>query len=72
MSPCASLGSIAAQAAITAHFAADGGLVHAHDGSNLGLVMLGFHQGVNLISLLLGKLRVDSHRCFSFLAERKA
>jgi hypothetical protein len=36
------------------------------------LLMLGFHQGANLVSLLLGKLRVDSHRCFSFLPERKA
>lgn len=27
---------------------------------------------MNLVSLLLGKLRVDSHQCFSFLPERKA
>ena len=52
---------IALQPSVAAHLATDRGLMNAHDLCDLGLAMLGFHQGVYLISLLLGKLWVDSH-----------
>jgi hypothetical protein len=42
------------------------------NGGNLSLTLPGFIQCVNLVSLLLGKLCVVFHRCFSLLAEGKA
>jgi hypothetical protein len=49
--------------------------MHAEDGSHLSLVMTGFHESVNLVSLLAGKLvvaqwvllltwRLKQHRCY--------
>ena len=52
------LGTIAAPAAIAAQLARDSAFVAADDRGNLRLVLSGFHQGVNLVSLLAGKLRV--------------
>jgi len=59
-------------AELAEQFTTDRVFVHIHDQGNLGLAMPGFHQCVDLVSLLLGKLRVASHRCLSFLPERKA
>lgn len=66
------LWAITAHSPVSANLAADGGLMNTYNLGNIGLVMLGFQQGGNLVSLLLGKLRIGSHLCFSFLPERKA
>lgn len=52
------LGAIAALPAVALEFARDGGFVAADDGGHLGLAVVSFFQGVNLVSLLAGKLRV--------------
>jgi len=53
-------------------FPADDGLMHVQGVCDIGLVKTCFHQSVNLITLVLGELRVVSHQCLSFLPERKA
>jgi len=64
-------GSIALQATVALQFAAYSGLMNTHNLCNVGLAMFCFHQCVDLVSLLLGKLCVDSHQCLSFLPERR-
>jgi len=60
------LRALAAPAAVAPQLPADCGLVDADNVGNLGLVASRFHQGVNLVSLLLGKLRIMSHGASPF------
>ena len=57
------LGSITFLSTIASHFSADRGFVNTDYSSYLDLQMSHFQEGVNLISLFLGKLRVGSHLC---------
>ena len=52
------LGPVAALPLVAAHFTRDGAPVAAYYLGDAGLVVSGSHQGVNLVSLLAGKLRV--------------
>ncbi len=54
-------GTVSSQTQIPGKFPADGRPTRDQKSSDLGLVMTGFHQCVNLVSLLLGNLRVDFH-----------
>ena len=56
-------GAIPFLSTIASHFSADRGLVNTDYSSYLDLQMSHFQEGVNLISLFLGKLRVGSHLC---------
>ena len=58
------LRAIATLPAVALEFARDSGLVAANDGGHPGLAVVSFLQGVNLVSLLAGKLRV-AHQCAS-------
>ncbi len=64
-------GSIASQATVASEFTANSRFMHAYQGGYVRLCMSCFHQGVNLVTLMLGKLCVVSHLCLSFLLERK-
>jgi hypothetical protein len=57
------LGAIATPASITREFARDGTGMDPNLGSNRKLSPVGFEAGVNLVSLLLGKLCVTD-QCF--------
>ena len=57
--------------AVSAQFSADTRFMAFENSRYLGLVVPGFQYGRDLVSLLLGKLRVDSHMYLSFLPERK-
>jgi hypothetical protein len=61
-------GTVSSQTTISPNLAADCGLVNAQYLSNSGLILVCFHQGVNLVSLFLGKQHVDSHLRSSFLS----
>ena len=50
------------QATIALELTADGGFAPTQQRSNLVLVVTGFHECVNLVTFLLGKLRLVSHR----------
>ena len=56
-------GAIPFLSTIASHFSANRGLVNTDYSSYLDLQMSHFQEGVNLISLFLGKLRVGSHLC---------
>ena len=63
-------GSITPKTPVSSALTADCGFVNIYNPGNLGRVMTCFHQGMNLVSLLLGKLRVASHVYSSCLAVR--
>ena len=63
-------GSITPKTPVSSALTADCGFVNIYNPGNLGRVMTCFHQGMNLVSLLLGKLRVASHVYASCLAVR--
>jgi len=42
------------------------GFVHAHNSVNLALAMIGFDQGINLVKLELGELRIVFYQCLLF------
>jgi len=62
--------SVALQAQISAPLPADGRFIPLQQLGNPCLAIFGFLQDVNLVSFLLGKLRVASHVCSSCLAVR--
>jgi hypothetical protein len=66
------LGSIATLTTIASQLSTDGGCIHADEVGNLGLIMIHFHQRINLVSLFLGKLFVGSHKCSFDLADQEA
>ena len=57
------LGPVAPLATVAANFPRNRRFVHPKFLRGLGLVQPGFTLGVNLVSLLLGELRVVRHRC---------
>jgi len=57
------LGSISFQSAISSEFSADCRLMNADQARYFGLIVSCFQKCINLVSLLLGKLRVGSHQC---------
>ena len=63
-------GAISPQAPIPAQLPADGRFISLQHFGYLGLVIFGLLQDIDLVSLLLGKLRVASHVCSSCLAVR--
>ena len=63
-------GSIIPKTPVSSVLTADCGFVNIYNLGNLGRVMTCFHQGMNLVSLFLGKLRVASHVYSSCLAVR--
>ena len=63
-------GSITPKIPVSSTLTADCGFVNIYNPGNLGRVMTCFHQGMNLVSLFLGKLRVASHVYSSCLAVR--
>jgi hypothetical protein len=58
------LGAIAALAAIAAQLTTDRRSVHTEEASDLALSASVLHQGINLVSLFLGKLCVAHQRSF--------
>jgi len=65
-------GSISLQSAIPSEFSANRGLVNIDQNRNFGLVVFRFQKRINLVPLLLGKLRVGSHQCsFDFGRSKK-
>ena len=63
-------GSITPKTPVSSALTADCGFVNIYNPGNLGRVRTCFHQGMNLVSLFLGKLRVASHVYASCLAVR--
>lgn len=63
---------VTAQPAVASVLLGDRSLVGADHLGNLRLLMTRFHQGLNLVTLGFGELRVVSHLCLSFHQERKA
>jgi hypothetical protein len=63
-------GTIAPTATITMQLAAYGGFVATNHFGYLRLVMTYFQQGINLVSLSLGKLRVAHKHSFDLLVFR--
>ena len=55
------LRTITALACVSMQLPADGGFVHFKHVSDLGLIVSHFLQGINLVSLFLGKLGVGPH-----------
>jgi hypothetical protein len=53
-------------------FTVESGIAHADNGCGSGGVISCLDQGVNLLTLVFGKLYVVSHQYLSFPAERKA
>jgi hypothetical protein len=66
------LGPVAAQPSIPAQFPTDGRIVAPYQLSNLCLAIFHFLQDVNLVSFLLGKLRVAHLRSSYFGRLEKA
>ena len=60
------LGPITLKAPIPAQLPANGRFVAFQQSGNLCQDILGFLQDVNLVSFLLGKLRVATHLCSSY------
>ena len=63
-------GPITPKTPVSSALTADCGFVNIYNPSNLGRVMTCFHQGMNLVSLFLSKLRGAFHVCSSCLAVR--
>ena len=63
-------GPITPKIPVSSALRADCGFVNIYNPGNLSRVMTCFHQGMNLVSLLLGKLCVASHVYSSCLAVR--
>ena len=55
---------------VSSALTADCGFVNIYNPGNLGRIMTCFHQGMNLVSFFLSKLRVASHVYSSCLAVR--
>jgi len=66
------LGPVALESPVAPQLPADGRFITFQQPGNLCLAIFGFLQDVNLVSFLLGKLRIASHVCSSYLAVRKA
>jgi len=65
------LRAITSPSAVAPQLPADCGFVDADDGGNICLAISCFHQGENLVSLPLGKLRVMSHGASPLLSDGK-
>ena len=63
-------GSINPETPVSSALTADCGFVNIYNSGNLVRVMTCFHQGMNLVSLFLSKLRVAFHVYSSCLAVR--
>ena len=61
------LGPVASQTAIAAQFPTYGGFVRANHFSDLRSIVTHFQQGIYLVSLFLGKLRVAHKCCFDLV-----
>ena len=57
-------GAIAPASSVASKFTRDGRGMNPDFGGNLKLFPVGFHAGINLVSLLRGKLSV-THQCYS-------
>lgn len=66
------LWSIAALIMIAFHLSTDGRFVHSDTIGKLELFMTHFHKRIYLVSLFLGKLVVDSHKCSFALPVQEA
>ena len=63
-------GPITPKIPVSSALRADCGFVNIYNPGNLSRVMICFHQGMNLASLFLGKLRAASHVYSPCLAVR--
>jgi hypothetical protein len=62
--------TIAALTSVSPPFSAYSGFVDTYYSSNLSLIMAYFQQGINLVSLFLGKLVVAHKHSFDFQVSR--